>query len=117
VLDDEKRNNIGLDVINMIENVLAKGNNLHFKTSDPYVAQFAQQYVNFLKAQGLKINASIDGPKTQQSVDTTLSESAKTDFEHIKTKHQYDTNFKDREWVQDYNVNAQKLNTNPFRPR
>jgi DNA repair exonuclease SbcCD ATPase subunit len=111
-LKDEQRQKIGLDVINMIENVLAKGNNLHFKTSDPYVAEFAKQYVDDLKKQELTINASIEGPKTQQPANTDVAKKASEDFNKIKTQFSYDNNFHNREWVKEHKESAQKIQEN-----
>ena len=115
-LSDEQRQNIGLDVINMIENVLAKGNNLHFKTSDPYVAEFAKQYVEDLKTKGLKINDSIEGPKTEQPANANAAQKAREDLDIIKSKFSYENDFSNRPWVKEHKESEKKIQEKAPRP-
>ena len=114
-LSTEARQKIGLDVINIIENVLAKSNNLHFQTSDPYVAEFAKQYVDYLKTEkNLNINATINGPKPQQD-GQTLAARVTTDFAKIKTDVGYDKVFNNLHWVSEHKENVAKLENHPKR--
>ncbi len=100
------RKNIGLDVVNMIENVLAKSNNLHIKTSDPYIAEFAEKYIAFLKEKGLEFNHSIEGPeKTTKNSD--ILDKAAEDFDKIKQDHSYEKSFESRDWVQECKKNSE----------
>jgi hypothetical protein len=94
---DTNRQNICYDVMNMIENVLAKSKQIHIKTKDPYVAAFAEKYIDYLKSEKkLEFEYSFDGPVKEAKTET-VQQLVNADF--AKLKESCDSN---QEWAEEH---------------
>ena len=72
---------VATTIINMIDNVLAHSDSVNIKTEDPFIAETARQYLDYLKKNG---NESITFKVDSTTDNSIKQDEAKTTFELIK---------------------------------